>query len=493
MTMRVTILTTVMGESGSLLTAGSTYTVSKAFGAALVGDKRATDTDGVLTPPQTEMKPYLATDPITGNVTGLVGPGGGVLRPKFGRQLRLAGLGDSITINGITSTVSLKYHNNVSYLAWAAILSKQAVKHSISDNFGVGGDTTTMVRARVMTVISAAPDICVVHCGTNDIYGGVSYATTTDNLAYIWGALTGAGITVIVVPVLPRAKDSTSGLLPLNLRYRLQRINAWIRKTAPSMSNVYVADPTANIVDYTATGSNLGDPIGGISAAVTAYTYDGLHPAVLGAYWMGKAVADVIALNIPAAGAAFNNPVDVFDATENPNGNVILNGLLTGTGGTLTNSGALPSGTVATSWTLQGFLGTVAGSSTSLTLPNGATVPQQTIVLGASSSAKIYQGVSSLGGLSTGDTVYSEVEVTVTGATNLNGFFSQLYDSVTTTRCLNGSSGAYYPSQTWTGVLRTPEFVLGPSASLTTWLQFQTAAAGGVTVDIRNWSVRKVP
>jgi predicted RecA/RadA family phage recombinase len=48
MTMRVTITTTLMGEAGSLLTAGSIYTVSDAFGAFLVGGKRATDTDGVL-------------------------------------------------------------------------------------------------------------------------------------------------------------------------------------------------------------------------------------------------------------------------------------------------------------------------------------------------------------------------------------------------------------------------------------------------------------
>lgn len=48
MTMRVTIITTLMGESGSLLTAGSIYTVSKAFGASIVGGGRATDTDKVL-------------------------------------------------------------------------------------------------------------------------------------------------------------------------------------------------------------------------------------------------------------------------------------------------------------------------------------------------------------------------------------------------------------------------------------------------------------
>lgn len=66
MTMRVTLTTTVMGESGSLLAAGSTYTVSEAFGASLVNSGRATDTDRALTPAQTELKPYLATDPLTG-------------------------------------------------------------------------------------------------------------------------------------------------------------------------------------------------------------------------------------------------------------------------------------------------------------------------------------------------------------------------------------------------------------------------------------------
>ena len=79
MTMRVTILSTVMGESGSLLAAGSTYTVGDQFGQELVNSGRATDTDRALAVPQTELKPYFATDPLTGAVTGLVGPGGALL------------------------------------------------------------------------------------------------------------------------------------------------------------------------------------------------------------------------------------------------------------------------------------------------------------------------------------------------------------------------------------------------------------------------------
>ena len=76
MTMRVTILSTVMGQSGSLLAAGSTYTVGDQFGQELVRSGRATDTDRAMAVPQTELKPYFATDPLTGSVTGLVGPGG---------------------------------------------------------------------------------------------------------------------------------------------------------------------------------------------------------------------------------------------------------------------------------------------------------------------------------------------------------------------------------------------------------------------------------
>ena len=82
MTMRVTLTTTVMGESGSLLTAGSTYTVSKAFGAALVGGKRATDTYSVLTPaPTSQNAPIIKS--AAGKTLALVDADGGLLHRNF--------------------------------------------------------------------------------------------------------------------------------------------------------------------------------------------------------------------------------------------------------------------------------------------------------------------------------------------------------------------------------------------------------------------------
>ena len=72
MTMRVTPKVNVKGEAGADLVAGTTYTVSDAFGAALVGSGRAVDTDGALTPPGSEPA-RVNTNPLTGGDVLLLG------------------------------------------------------------------------------------------------------------------------------------------------------------------------------------------------------------------------------------------------------------------------------------------------------------------------------------------------------------------------------------------------------------------------------------
>lgn len=72
MTMRITMLTTLMGESGSLLTSGSTYTVSDAFGASVVGSGRATDTDSKLKPKSAENIAEASRDLVGSDVDTIV-------------------------------------------------------------------------------------------------------------------------------------------------------------------------------------------------------------------------------------------------------------------------------------------------------------------------------------------------------------------------------------------------------------------------------------
>ena len=72
MTMRVTMLDTRMGESGSLLVVGNTYTVSDSFGAALVGAGRATDTDSALRPTSAENIAFASRDLTAQDVDTIV-------------------------------------------------------------------------------------------------------------------------------------------------------------------------------------------------------------------------------------------------------------------------------------------------------------------------------------------------------------------------------------------------------------------------------------
>jgi hypothetical protein len=60
MTMRITMIQSRLGESGSVLAAGTTNTVSDAFGAAMVGAGYATDTDRALTPGVSQYTPSTA-------------------------------------------------------------------------------------------------------------------------------------------------------------------------------------------------------------------------------------------------------------------------------------------------------------------------------------------------------------------------------------------------------------------------------------------------
>lgn len=173
MTMRVTILSTVMGESGSLLTAGSTYTVGDQFGQELVKSGRATDTDRALAVPQTELKPYFATDPLTGAITGLVGPGGYPIanfRPPFPTFVGSA-TSKTVWTTAVAANaakVALVGHsvaagNNQNYLGSSVYnLIRSALKEAFPnvvftfENYGLGGTKAADFLGNPNTTIAAS-------------------------------------------------------------------------------------------------------------------------------------------------------------------------------------------------------------------------------------------------------------------------------------------------------------------------------------------------
>ena len=351
-----------------------------------------------------------------------------------------------------------------------------------------------MMLARISAPLASGCRFMVVHGGTNDVVAGAAsydYTVTTGNLQSIYTQLLLQGITPIAVPITPRSADGVGGLLSVSKRRQIYRINQWIRKYCAANNGVLLADPTKNIVDYSATGSNIGDPIGGNSAAATAYTYDGLHASPLGAWAMGKAIADALTasgLIGSTRNYLFENPIDTYHATDNPTGNLLSNGAFVGTAGALAGGAT---GTVADSWTLQKLAGVVAGSKGTDTLDNGTTFSTQIITLGAAGLCKLYEQVYAPAYLTVGDQVYLEMNVQVSSGVQVLECHIQLDDATVTAVC-NKPSGTFYMPPAWSGVLRTPVFTLTSIAVVTAFFEAKVDAAGSGVFELGKASWRKV-
>ena len=394
-------------------------------------------------------------------------------------SVRMAAFGDSIS-NQCSSVGSVNFNG---YAGWAVMLSGGAVTFDHSLNFGVVGQTTAQILARVPDVIAVKPGICVVLAGVNDVAAGnINYSTTTANLAAIYGALTRAGIVVIAVPILPSATFSQA------LKQSCGRINSWISNYIRSIPLLYLANPIQNYVDYSATGANLGDPIGGATAAGTAYTYDGLHPNTRGAWAIGKAIADTLVRIVGQRKTQFLNPSDVWSATTNPFGNLISNGAMVGTSGAVSGTAT---GSVATSWSVQGS-GTCACSKGTRTLDNGATAETQIITLGASSSALIYQDLYNAAGSPVGANLATEWDVGASSAVNMYEFYAKTSDASAALTAFFGGSGAnnYFPTVIPSGVMRVPTFTVIDASLVRCQMRIATAAGGSATIVVNGAGLR---
>lgn len=421
--------------------------------------------------------------------------GGGV---GIGRKFAI--LGDSISANNTPSTWGLRSDG---YMTWARILSGGKVDFDSSLNFGVSGDTSMMALARVQSVINAAPDACVVLVGTNDPFNSVPFGdestvgSTVYSCATIYRTLRAAGIAVVMVPVLPRAKDSGAGGITSANRAKLLRIYRWQVTFAARNKWITLADPTQQWVDYT-TGN--GDPWGGLGSA-TAWTTDGLHASQRGGYWVGSAVSDAVSSMI-ANWDGVKTPGEAYDATNNPAGNLVANPMMTGTGGTASTGFT---GSIASSWTAQrqgGTTGAGVGSKVTKTLSNGKTYDQQQWVLTAPSGAsteefQLRQTIAA--GITFGtDSVYAECEIEVSSITagSLVGVDLRLSDGTKIVYACRYDQGVGYAVDTaFSGIFRTPVFTPGSGA---TFVQPQvmvridgTVASAGATVKVSRVGVYK--
>lgn len=326
----------------------------------------------------------------------------------------IAFAGDSITAMAVHTTASAVGNHPYAPSSWLMPMLCQRARTDHSLNFGVSGNTTTQLLARIDAVAACAADIVVVLIGTNDVNGAVTgstLATYKSAVSAIWDRLTNAGKVVIAMPPLPRNLAAGSQ----NNRRILHAMRDWtLRQAWSGRRNFYVADAA---IEY-------GDPLSATYAPRAGFDYDGLHPQSRGAYEIAKALYRVLDRLLPPVPQALMSADDVYDATYNPGGNLLTNGILDGTGGTLTTTkGLASSGQMATAWAtafdapysaataLNGL--TVAASKGAA--PDGR--PEQVLTLSGSYTGDVdsYFGISQLvGSLSrfqVGDVIEATAEV----------------------------------------------------------------------------------
>jgi hypothetical protein len=227
-------------------------------------------------------------------------------------------------------------------------------------------------------------------------------------------------------------------------------------------------------------------------------TFDGTHPTVLGAMVIGRHVANALStITSPMAPLLPSHEADVYDAAENPEGNLLTNGMMTGTGGSVAGE---VTGDVADDWTLVRFAGTysagtvvaskttrtdVAGDWQVITVSGmtGGTDPIYVLTVDVPGSSGDYD---------VGDVVELECEIEVEGADGLEGVLLVLYEYNGAGSQVTAAEAGAVGTETeaaWSGIMRTPPITLsaalGASSKLSANVAFQMTGTGSAEAIIR--------
>lgn len=397
--------------------------------------------------------------------------GASFLVPRAAAPL-IAFAGDSITAMAVYSTATAIGNHPYAPSSWLVPMLGQRVRTDHSLNFGVSGDTTAQLLARIDAIAACAADIVCVLIGTNDVNGavtGATLATYKANMIAIVDRLLNAGKLVIVTPPLPRNVATAAN------RRLLHAMREWtLRLQWSGRRNLRVADAS---VEY-------GDSLSGTYAPRSGHDYDGLHPQSRGAYEIAKALHRVLDPLLPPVPQGLASADDIYDATYNPGGNLLTNGILDGTGGTVpTSQGATTAGSqMATGWSLffnAPYSGATPLSGLTVLASKGVTeqgLPEQVFTVSGSYSGDVdtfwgmTQTVPSLSRLAVGDVLEATGEIILDpsaaelpiASPRLGLSIGYPSGSATPTRVVDmyHVASGYAPKEGYRLSLRTPRFTL---------------------------------
>ena len=135
------------------------------------------------------------------------------------------------------------------------------------------GRSTAWMAGQVWNALYPAPDLLIVHGGTNDVSGEITPPVVVNNLERIRLAAESVGVPLAVCTVPPRSDPAADA--------RALAVNDAIRTWA-SANGVIVLD----------TAAPLRDPV--LGGWLPGYTTDGLHPTPQAAQLMSQAAAEAL-------------------------------------------------------------------------------------------------------------------------------------------------------------------------------------------------------
>lgn len=92
------------------------------------------------------------------------------------------------------------------------------------NNRAISGETSTEAAARVSTIVSDAPNVCVIGYGTNDLRDSTPLGTLIDNLVTIIAALKAANIVPILSTLPPMSSAQTNYSLVCSWNAAIKRL-----------------------------------------------------------------------------------------------------------------------------------------------------------------------------------------------------------------------------------------------------------------------------
>lgn len=183
-------------------------------------------------------------------------------------------------------------------------------------NFGISGESSTTILARFATILASEPDFIVLQSGSNNV-GSVSQVIA-DNTAMFQQA-NAAGIPVIYLSITARGAGSWSAANMQNSYY----VNRAMKAYADQNAGVMFVDVNKYLNDNNTAG---GRPY---SYAING---DEIHYNAFSAFYIGMALHESCssALGLFPASPGFlplavTTNADIYNATDNPYGNLWVN------------------------------------------------------------------------------------------------------------------------------------------------------------------------